>query len=61
MQTTGGTVDEWADHKPRSQARKQIMKISLKAPTTGTTSSRMSRTKTADPVAKKMVARRRTL
>jgi hypothetical protein len=45
----------------RSQARKQITKIPLKAPTTARDRSRISRMKTADPVAKKIVAKRRRL
>jgi hypothetical protein len=44
-----------------SQARKQIMTIPLKALTSVKNRSRMSRTKTTDPVTKKIVPKRRRL
>ena len=61
VETTSCPVDEGADHKASSQARKPIMKISLKAPRTATACWTIRRMKTVDPVAKKIVANRRRL
>jgi len=54
-------VDEWADHNARSQARKQNHEDLAEGSNDRHDQLEDEQTKTADPVAKKMVARRRTL